>query len=181
MKKLLIGMLITCSLGLAACGTNNAEDPSTKNNSGTGVTDGTNGTNNGPNNGANNEANNGMNNGANGTGVSDNTNPNANGTNNQGASVNDSRTSINDLYTEFKGKVEGGIENIKTEDWDKYSSEFKGKLTNARNTIQDASIKSTVDDMENLFNEYDTAIRQKTDVAKDKVEEMRNRIENALK
>ena len=35
--------------------------------------------------------------------------------------------------------------------------------------------------MENLFNEYDKAIREKTDVAKDKVEEMKNRIENALK
>ena len=41
--------------------------------------------------------------------------------------------------------------------------------------------KSTVGDMENLFNEYDKAIREKTDVAKDKVEEMKNRIENALK
>lgn len=173
MKKLLIGMLITCSLGLAACGKTSTENPSTDNKAGTGVTDGTNGTN-----GIN--GTNGMN-GTNGTGASDNTNSNTNGTNNQGASVNESRLSVNNLYTEFKGKVEGGIENIKAEDWDKYSSEFKGKLTNLKNTVQDASIRSTVDDMENLFNEYDTAIREKKDVAKDKVEEMRNRIENALK
>lgn len=173
MKKLLIGMLITCSLGLAACGKTTTENPSTNNNSGTGVTDGTNGEN--GTNGAN-----GMN-GSNGTGTSGNTNSNTNGTNNQGASVDESRLSVNNLYTEFKGKVEGGIENIKAEDWDKYSSEFKGKLTNLKNTVEDASIRSTVDDMENLFNEYDTAIRQKTDVAKDKVEEMRNKIENALK
>lgn len=173
MKKLLIGMLITCSLGLAACGKTTTENPSTNNNSGTGVTDGTNGEN--GTNGAN-----GMN-GSNGTGTSGNTNSNTNGTNNQGGSVDESRLSVNNLYTEFKGKVEGGIENIKAEDWDKYSSEFKGKLTNLKNTVEDASIRSTVDDMENLFNEYDTAIRQKTDVAKDKVEEMRNKIENALK
>lgn len=173
MKKLLIGMLITCSLGLVACGKTTTENPSTNNNSGTGVTDGTNGEN--GTNGAN-----GMN-GSNGTGTSGNTNSNTNGTNNQGGSVDESRLSVNNLYTEFKGKVEGGIENIKAEDWDKYSSEFKGKLTNLKNTVEDASIRSTVDDMENLFNEYDTAIRQKTDVAKDKVEEMRNKIENALK
>lgn len=160
MKKLLIGMLITCSLGLAACGKTNTENPSTNNNSGTGVTDGTNGMN-----------------GTNGTG----TNPNTNGTNTPGTAMDDSRTSVNNLYTEFKGKVEGGVENIKSEDWDKYSTEFRGRLTNLRNTVEDASIRSTLDDMENLFNEYDTAIREKKDVAKDKVQEMQTRIENAFK
>ena len=160
MKKLLIGMLITCSLGLAACGKTNTENPSTNNNSGTGVTDGTNGMN-----------------GTNGTG----TNPNTNGTNTPGTAMDDSRTSVNNLYTEFKGKVEGGVENIKSEDWDKYSTEFRGRLTNLRNTVEDASIRSTLDDIENLFNEYDTAIREKKDVAKDKVQEMQTRIENAFK
>lgn len=164
MKKLLIGMLITCSLGLAACGKTNTENPSTNNNSGTGVTDGTNGMN-----------------GTNGTGTTDGTNPNTNGTNTPGTAMDDSRTSVNNLYTEFKGKVEGGVENIKSEDWDKYSTEFRGKLTNLKNTVQDASLRSTVTDMENLFNEYDTAIREKKDVAKDKVQEMQTRIENAFK
>ncbi|MDU5107240.1 MULTISPECIES: hypothetical protein [unclassified Clostridium] len=172
MKKLLIGMLITCSLGLAACGRNKTENPSTNNNSGTGVTDGTNGT------GV--HENNGMN-GTNGTGTTDGTNSNTNGTNNQGASLNESRTSVNNLYTEFNEKVAGGVENIKSEDWDKYSTEFKGKLTNLRNTVKDASIRSTLDDMENLFNEYDTAIREKKDVAKDKVESMKTKIENSFK
>ena len=166
MKKLLIGMLITCSLGLFACGKTNTENPSTNNNTGTGVTDGTNGN-------------------TNGTGVTDGTGGTTNGTTNgtttPGTSVDESRTSVNNLYTEFKGRVEGGIENIKTEDWDTYSTEFKGKLTNLKNTVEDASIRSTLDDMENLFNEYDTAIREKTDVAKDKVEEIKVRIENAFK
>ena len=163
MKKLLIGMLITCSLGLASCGKTNTKNPSTNNNSGTGVTDRTN--------------ENGVTDGANGNGVTNGTNPNINGTN----TTDDSRTSVNNLYTEFQGKVEGGIENIKSEDWDKYSTEFRGKLTNLKNTVKDTSIRSTLDDMENLFNEYDTAIREKKDVAKDKVQEMRNRIENAFK
>lgn len=165
MKKILIGMLITCSLGIVACGKTNTENPSTNNNAGTGVTDGTNGN-------------------TNGTGVTDGTggtNPNNNGANMPGSSINESRTSVNNLYTEFNGKVEGGIENIKTEDWDKYSTEFKGKLTNLKNTVEDASLRSTVTDMENLFNEYDTAIREKSTVAKDKVEEIKTRIENAFK
>lgn len=165
MKKILIGMLITCSLGIVACGKTNTENPLTNNNAGTGVTDGTNGN-------------------TNGTGVTDGTggtNPNNNGANMPGSSINESRTSVNNLYTEFNGKVEGGIENIKTEDWDKYSTEFKGKLTNLKNTVEDASLRSTVTDMENLFNEYDTAIREKSTVAKDKVEEIKTRIENAFK
>ncbi|MGG7143962.1 hypothetical protein ACQPVP_10900 [Clostridium nigeriense] len=162
MKKILIGMLITCSFGLAACGKTNTENPSTNNNAGTGVTDGTNGN-------------------TNGTGVTDGTNPNTNGTNMPESTVDESRTSVNNLYTEFKGKVEGGIENIKTEDWDKYSTEFKGKVTDLKNTVEDASLRSTVTDMENLFNEYDTAIREKSTVAKDKVEEIKTRIENAFK
>ena len=41
-------------------------------------------------------------------------------------------------------------------------------------------MKSTIDDMENLFNQYDTAIRDKTDVAKDKVQELENKIESHL-
>ncbi len=172
MKKLLIGMLITCSLGLAACGRNNTENPSTNNNSGTGVTDGTNGTGTGENNGMN---------GTTGAGTPDGTNSDTNGTNNQGSSMNESRTSVNNLYTEFNEKVGGGVENINSEDWDKYSTEFRGKLTNLRNTVEDASIRSTLDDMENLFNEYDTAIREKKDVAKDKVESMKTKIENSFK
>ena len=177
MKKILIGMLITCSLGLAACGRTNTENPSTNNNTGTGVSDGMNGNTNGT----------GVSDGTNGTGImdgtngSDGTNSNINGTNTPGSSLDESRTSVNNLYIEFKGKVEGGVENIKAEDWDTYSTEFKGKLTNLRNTVEDASIRSTLDDMENLFNEYDTAIREKTDVAKDKVEELKTRIENAFK
>ena len=164
MKKLLIGMLITCSLGLAACGKSKAENPSTTNNSTTGVEDKKNG------------------NEVTGGGTStEGTNSNTNGTNNQGSSVNEGRASVNALYTEFSGKVGGGVENIKTEDWDTYSSEFKGKLTNLRNTVEDASLKSTLDDMENLFKEYDTAIRGKKEVAKDKVEEMKKRIEDSFK
>ncbi len=166
MKKLLIGMLITCSLGLAACGRNKTENPSTNNKSGTGVTDGTNGTGVHENNG---------------TGTNNGTNSNTNGTNNQGSSINESRTAVNNLYTEFNEKVGGGVENINSEDWDKYSTEFRGKLTNLRNTVEDASIRSTLDDMENLFNEYDTAIREKKDVAKDKVESMKTKIENTFK
>ena len=169
MKKLLIGMLITCSLGLAACGKTNTDNSTTKNNSETGEMDGT---------GL--SGNNGMN-GPNGIDVADGTESDTNGTNNKGSSMNENRTSVNNLYTELKGKVEGGVENIKSEDWDKYSTEFRGKLTNLRNTVEDASIRSTMDDMENLFNEYDTAIREKKDIAKDKVEEMKNKIENAFK
>lgn len=185
MKKILIGMLITCSLGLAACGRTNTENPSTNNNTGTGVSDGMNGNTNGGMNGNTNGT--GVSDGTNGTGImdgtngSDGTNSNINGTNTPGSTLDESRTSVNNLYTEFKGKVEGGVENIKAEDWDTYSTEFKGKLTNLRNTVEDASIRSTLDDMENLFNEYDTAIREKTDVAKDKVEELKTRIENAFK
>ncbi|MGG7059403.1 hypothetical protein ACQPUY_08855 [Clostridium nigeriense] len=178
MKKILIGMLITCSLGIVACGKTNTENPSTNNNAGTGVTDGTNGNTNGT------GVTDGTNGNTNGTGVTDGiggTNPNTNGANMPGSSMDESRTSVNNLYTEFKGKVEGGIENIKTEDWDKYSTEFKGKLTNLKNTVEDASLRSTVTDMENLFNEYDTAIREKSTVAKDKVEEIKTRIENAFK
>lgn len=177
MKKILIGMLITCSLGLAACGRTNTENPSTDNNAGTGVSDGMNGNTNGT----------GVSDGTNGTGImdgtngSDGTNSNINGTNTPGSTLDESRTSVNNLYTDFKSRVEGGIENIKAEDWDTYSTEFKGKLTDLRNTVEDASIRSTLDDMENLFNEYDTAIREKTDVAKDKVEEIKTRIENAFK
>ena len=70
MKKLLIGMLITCSLGLAGCGRADTENPSNGNPS-TGVTDGTNG------NGAN----------SSGTSISDGTN--GNGTNNSGAGMTD--------------------------------------------------------------------------------------------
>ena len=162
MKKILIGMLITCSLGLAACGKTNTENPSTNNNAGTGVTDGMNGN-------------------TNGTGVSDGTNSNINGTNTPGSTLDEGRASVNELYTDFKTRVEGGVDNIKAEDWDAYSTEFKGKLTKLRDTFEDASIRSTLDDMEHLFNEYDTAIREKTDVAKDKVEEIKIRIENAFR
>ena len=178
MKKLLIGMLITCSLGLAGCGRNNTENSTTNNGTGTGVTDGTNGTNS---NGTGvTDGTGGSNSMNNGNGVTDGTNSNTNGTNNQGSSVSENKTSLNNLYTELKQKVQGGVQNINTEDWDKYSTEFKGKIANLRSTTQDTSMKSTIDDMENLFNQYDTAIRNKTDVAKDKVQELENKIESHL-
>lgn len=178
-KKLLIGMLITCSLGLAACGRSNTENSTTNDNAGTGVTDGTNG-----NNGMKAEDNTGITdgtNGQNGTGGTGGTNSNTNGTNNQGSSSNETKTSVNNLYTELKGKVAGGVKNINTEDWDNYSAEFRGKLENLRNTTTDPSVKTALDDIEKLYKEYDTAIRDKTDLATDKVQEMQNKIEDALK
>ena len=175
MKKLLIGMLITCSLGLAGCGGNNTENSTPNNGSGTGVTDGTNSNGTGVTDGTS------GNNGMNGNGATGDTNSNTNGTNNQGSSLSETKTSLNNLYTELKEKVQGGVENINSEDWDKYSTEFKGKIANLKNTVEDASMRSTIDDIENLFNQYDTAIRDKTDLAKDKVQEMENKIENALK
>ena len=175
MKKLLIGMLITCSLGLVACGTTNTETPS-NNNADVGITDGTNG--NGASNG--NEVTDGTN-GTNGNGSTDGTNSNQNGTNNQGSSLSETKTSLNNLYTEFKGKVEGGVENVNAEDWGKYSTEFKGKVTNLRNTIDDTSMRGTLDDIENLFNEYDTSIKEKKDVSKEKIQEMQKKIDDQLK
>lgn len=173
MKKLLIAMLIACNLGLVACGEANTETPST-NNSGTGVTDGTNSTN------GTNSANGTTD--TNGNGTTNGTNSNTGDmTNNQGSSSDESKTSLNNLYTEFKGKVEGGIENINDKDWDQYSTEFKGKLTNLRNTVGNTSMGSTLDDMENLFNQYDTSIRGKTDIDKAKVQEMHTKIEGQLR
>ena len=184
MKKLLIGMLIACSLGVVACGKNDT-NKSANSNSDVGITDGKNPdekTNETNSNGATNGTNaTGTAEGTNGTGTTDGTNSNQNGTNNQGTSLNETKTSLNNLYTEFKGKVEGGVENITSEVWNKYSTEFKGKLTNLRGTVQDASMIGILDHMENLFNEYDTAIKGKTDVAKEKVTEMHKKIEEQLK
>ena len=49
------------------------------------------------------------------------------------------------------------------------------------NTIEDASLASTMEYMRNLFNEYDKSIRENTEIAKDKVEEMKNKIEESFK
>lgn len=167
MKKLLIGMLIACSLSLVACGGNDTGNQSTNNTPSTGVTEGSNG------NGTMNGDGNGT---MNGNGTTNGTN-----SNNQVDPSNAMNTSLNDLYTEFKGKVEGGVENIKAEDWDKYSTEFRGKLTNLRNTTTDTSMTGTLDDMESLFNEYDTSIREKRDVDKNKIGDVQKRIEDALR
>ena len=170
MKKLLIGMLITCSLGLVSCGKGNTENPSTNNNSGMGVTDGTNST--------------GVADGTDGTNNpnSNNTNPNPSSNNTQEGTMDENKTEVNNLYTELKDKVNGGVENIKTEDWDNYRTQFENQINDLRNkNNNNNSSNGTLDDIQNLFNEYDTAIRNKTALSKDKVEEMQDKIENELK
>ena len=168
MKKVLIGMLITCSLGLVSCGKGNTENPSTNNNSGMGVTDGTNST--------------GVTDGTDGTNPnSNNTNPNPSSNNAPGVTMNENKTSVNNLYTELKGKVEGGIDNISNEDWNNYRTQFTNEINNLRKTNTDSSLNGTLDDIQNLFNEYDTAIKNKTNLDNDKVKEMKDKIENELK
>lgn len=163
MKKLLIGMLITCSLGLVACGRN----PLARNNPGSEITDGATGK--------------GVTDGATGRGFTDETNPNVSGANMPATPLNDNRNSMRELYAELKGNVEGGVTNIKAEDWNKFSTDFRGKIGDLRSTVQDDGLRSTIADIEILFNEYDRAIREKSDVAKDKVEEMKTKIENSFR
>ncbi|VYU53211.1 hypothetical protein [Clostridium tertium] len=152
MKKLLIGMLITCSLGLAACGKTNKETPPA-NNSGTGMTDGTN------------------------PGTSNSNTP---GTA-IGTDMEKARKDVEDLYTDFNKKVENGVDKIDPTEWEAYRTEFENKMNSMGNTIEDASLASTMEYMRNLFNEYDKSIRENTEIAKDKVEEMKNKIEESFK
>lgn len=153
MKKLLIGMLITCSLGLAACGKTNTETPPANNNTGTGMTDGT--------------------------------NPGTSNSNTPGTVVDTdiekSRKDVENLYTDFRSRVESGVDKIDAAEWETYRTEFENKMNSMGNTIKDASLASTMEHMRNLFNEYDNAIRNKTEIAKDKVEEMKNKIEESFR
>lgn len=169
MKKLLVGMLITCSLGLVSCGKGNTENPSTNNNSGMGVTDGTNGT--------------GVTDGTEGINPnSNNINPNPSANNTPEVTMNENKTAVNNLYTELKGKIDGGIENININDWDNYKTQFENEITNLRsNNTNDSSLNGTLDDIQNLFNEYDTAIKNKTNLDNNKVKELEDKIENELK
>lgn len=167
MKKLLIGMLIACSLGLVACGGNN--NPSTNDN--TKMNDGS-----------------GMDNGSgidNGEGMNDGTNPNSSNSNTPGTAagtdIERSRKDVEDLYTDFRSRVENGVDKIDATEWEKYRTEFENKMNSMGNTIEDASLASTMEYMRNLFNEYDRSIRDNTEIAKDKVEEMKNKIEESFR
>lgn len=151
MKKLLIGMLITCTLGLFACGKTSTDNSSTNNNANSDITEGM------------------------------DSNNNMTPETSIGSDMDEAKKNMENLYTELKSKVEAGVDKINIDEWDKYKTEFQGEISNIKNTVKDSSLKSTADDMENLFNEYDKAISEKVDVAKDKVEEIKNRIENSLK
>ena len=152
MRKLLIGMLITCSLGVVGCGRTNTETPPA-NNDGTGMTDGTNpGTDN-----------------SNTPGMA------------VGTDIEKAKRDAEDLYTDFRSRVENGVDKIDPKEWETYRTEFENKMNSMGNTIEDASLASTMEYMRNLFNEYDKSIRENTEIAKDKVEEMKNKIEESFK
>lgn len=152
MRKLLIGMLITCSLGVVGCGRTNTETPPA-NNDGTGMTDGTN------------------------PGTSNSNTPGTAA----GTDIEKARRDAEDLYTDFRSKVENGVDKIDPTEWETYRTEFENKMNSMGNTIEDASLASTMEYMRNLFNEYDKSIRENTEIAKDKVEEMKNKIEESFK
>ena len=152
MRKLLIGMLITCSLGVVGCGRTNTETPPA-NNDGTGMTDGTN------------------------PGTSNSNTPGMA----VGTDIEKARRDAEDLYTDFRSKVENGVDKIDPTEWETYRTEFENKMNSMGNTIEDASLASTMEYMRNLFNEYDKSIRENTEIAKDKVEEMKNKIEESFK
>ena len=129
----------------------------------------------------------GMNNGSgidNGEGMNDGTNPNTGNSNTPGTAagtdIERSRKDIEDLYTDFRSRVENGVDKIDAAEWETYRTEFENKM-NSMGTIEDASLASTMEHMRNLFNEYDNSIRNKTEVAKDKVEEMKNKIEESFR
>lgn len=152
MRKLLIGMLITCSLGVVGCGRTNTETPPA-NNDGTGMTDGTN------------------------PGTSNSNTPGTAA----GIDIEKARRDAEDLYTDFRSRVENGVDKIDPTEWETYRTEFENKMNSMGNTIEDASLASTMEYMRNLFNEYDKSIRENTEIAKDKVEEMKNKIEESFK
>lgn len=88
---------------------------------------------------------------------------------------------INELYVSLKDEVEKQKEKLNPEEWEKFKTDFNNKLNSVKGSVEDNYLNEAVDNLEKLSNEYDTAIREGVDVSKEKITEMKNKIEETLK
>lgn len=156
MKKVLISLMIAASIGLVSCG---ADDMDMNNNPNT-------------------------NNPSSITGETPNTSdvPNTDG-NSLNPDMNNSmemgRSDINNLYTDLNNEIEKQKSNLNADEWEKFKADFNERLTTAKDTISD-DYRDTTDDLQALFDKYDMAIRDKTDLTEVKVDDLKTRIEEKL-
>lgn len=86
---------------------------------------------------------------------------------------------INKLYTDLKNEIERQKENLNEDDWENFKTNFNEKLTTAKEKTT-GDLKEATDNLGSLFDKYDTAIKDKTNLLEVKVDDLKNRIEEIL-
>lgn len=97
------------------------------------------------------------------------------------SNLQSSKNYINELYASLKDEVEKQKEKLNPDEWEKFKNDFNNKLNSVKGSVNDNYLNEAVDNLEKLSTEYDTAIREGVDVSKEKITEMKNKIEETLK
>lgn len=70
------------------------------------------------------------------------------------------RQEIELLYVELKSKYEDIKETNETQEWIEFKNIFDNKLSCIEEKVLDTKLKDSVDNLENLYNEYDREINK---------------------
>lgn len=155
MKKVLISLIIAASIGLVSCGANDMDMNNNPNTNNPSSTTGE------------------MPNGSMPSADGNSLNPDMSNSMNMGSE------DINNLYTDLNNEIEKQKTNLNADEWEKFKADFNERLTTAKDTISD-DYRDTTDDLRSLFDKYDMAIRDKTDLMEVKADDLKTRIEEKL-
>lgn len=153
MKKFLLAMLISITIPLAAC-SNNEKVPQPP-------------------------ANNNI--------PSDQMSPQQNSPQNDnkgdmGETYREAKQQVKDLYMKLEEKFNEEVDSFDKVSWDKFSSEFNSMKENIKVKVnENVYLNEAINNIQNLYDEYNKVLNQNIQITKEKVENIKNKIQENLK
>lgn len=86
---------------------------------------------------------------------------------------------VNKLYTDLKNEIERQKENLNSDEWEKFKTDFNEKLTTVKDKTT-GELREATDNLANLFDKYDVAIKDKVNLVEVKADDLKNKIEEIL-
>lgn len=97
-------------------------------------------------------------------------------------SVQQGKKDVQKLYMDLESNFKQQTGNFQKDSWEKFVAEFNRVKDNVKKTVtENVYLNDAIANLENLYEEYNKALRDNTQIGKEKIQEIKNKIEENLK
>lgn len=94
--------------------------------------------------------------------------------------VEENKDDIKDLYEDLREELIKQKNNFDKEHWEEFSREFNNEKEKIKNVVKDNYLNEAVRHLDELYIEYDTAIKEQKDINLERIESVKNKLEEII-